>query len=148
MKKLILILTMFSGIWVSAQERRPHRQHMHRGELTTEQVATLQTKKLALALDLTESQQKTIQKIKFEQAELRESKRKEMKEKRESGSEKQFSSEERYERELERLEAQIAFKAKMKEVLNPAQYEKWERMQMHKKKQGHAKRHRHHRMGR
>ena len=71
-----------------------------------------------------------------------------MQKKREANEEKRISSEERYEHELARLEEMIAFKAEMRSILNPSQYEKWERMQIHKKKQSRSKRHGHRRMGR
>lgn len=147
MKKLILTLTLLSGVLLTAQEMRPRMHHQKHGDLTVEQRATLQTKHLALALDLTDNQQKQVQKLKLEQEEHRQSKRAEMKAKRSADDEKGISVEERYEHELERLDQMIAFKAEMKSILNQSQYEKWERMQLHKRKHSRGKKH-HRRMGR
>ena len=147
MKKLILTLTLLTGVLLTAQERRPQMHHHKHNDLTAEQRATLQTKHLTLVLDLTDSQQKQVQKLKLEQEELRQSKRAEMKERREANDEKRISTEERYEHEVERLDQMIAFKAEMKSILNQSQYEKWERMQHHKKKQSRSRKH-HRRMGR
>ena len=147
MKKLILTLTLLTGVLLTAQEMRPRMHHQKHDDLTIEQRATLQTKHLALALDLTENQQKQVQKLKLEQEELRQSKRAEMKEKRAAKDEKKISTEERYQHELERLDHMIAFKAEMKSILNQSQYEKWERLQHHKRKQNRTRKH-HRRMGR
>ena len=147
MKKLILTLTLLTGVLLTAQEMRPRKHHHKQDDLTVEQRATLQTKRLALALDLTENQQKQVQKLKLEQEELRQSKRAEMKAKREANDEKGISKEERYKHELERLDHMISFKAEMKSILNQSQYEKWERMQHHKRKQTRSRKH-HRRMGR
>ncbi|MBT8321787.1 MAG: hypothetical protein KJO90_09015, partial [Eudoraea sp.] len=62
MKKLILTLTLLTGMLLTAQEMRPRMHHQNRGDLTAEQLATLQTKKLTLALDLTNTQQQEVQK--------------------------------------------------------------------------------------
>ena len=102
---------------------------------------------MTLALDLTKAQQQVVQKLKLDQEELRQAKRAEMKKEREANEEKKHSSEGRYQMELERLDKMIAYKAKMKSVLNQSQYEKWERMQLHKKKHGRSKKQGHRRMG-
>jgi hypothetical protein len=143
MKKLILTLTLLAGMLLTAQERGPRMRHHKHADLTAEQLATLQTKRLTLALDLTAAQQKKVQKLKLEQEEVRQSRRAEMKEKREADTEKGISAEERYQLELARLDNRIAFKAEMKSILDPAQYEKWERMQHHQKMRSRSKKHAH-----
>jgi len=148
MKKLILTLSLLSGVLLTAQEMRPRMHHQRHADLSAEQLATLHTKRLALALDLTKAQQQEVQKLKLEQEELRQAKRAEMKEKREAEEGKKPSPEERYQMELERLDKMIAYKAKMKSVLNQTQYEKWERLQLHKKKRARSKKQGHRRMGR
>ncbi|MCX2717989.1 hypothetical protein [Lentiprolixibacter aurantiacus] len=148
MKKLILTLALLTGVLLSAQEMRPRMHKQKHSDLTAEQMAVLKTKRMALALDLTDSQQRQVQKLNLEQQELRKSRRAEMKARREGNDEKPVSTEERYEHELDRLNSMIAFKAQMKSILNQSQYEKWERMQMHRKKNSRSKRHGHRRMGR
>ena len=57
MKKLVLAVLLMAGLSSMAQERemKENRGGLH--DLSPEQIATLQTKKMALSLDLNESQQ-------------------------------------------------------------------------------------------
>ena len=148
MKRLILAVVMLTGFLLTAQEGDRNRHKMRAKDMTPEQLATLKTKKLTLALDLTEVQQKEIQKLTLEQAKLRESKRSEMQEKREGDPESRPSKEERYQHQLERLDEMIAHKAKMKDVLTEAQFEKWERFNMRQHKNRKPRGRRHHHRGR
>ena len=74
MKKVILIAIALVAIQVSAQERneRPNKERSARMEkmqdLTPEEMATLQTKKMTLHLDLNESQQRAVQKLNLQNA--------------------------------------------------------------------------------
>lgn len=147
MKKLIFAVMMLTGVLVTAQHEghRKHRGQMK--DMTPEQIATLKTKQLTLALDLNESQQKEIQKLNLEQAELRKSQRSGREEKKAGETGSQPSKEERYEQHLARLDQMIAHKAKMKSVLSAEQYDKWEKMNVHRKKQHRSKRSGHHRRG-
>ncbi len=118
---------------VGMAQRGNSRGHRN---LNPEQVATLQTKKMTLALDLTEVQQNAVQKLYLEQAEYRKSKMEERKERREK-EEARPTKEERFEMAEEKLDRAIAHKAAMKEILSADQYEKWEKMQARKAR--HAK---------
>ncbi|MBT8205309.1 MAG: hypothetical protein KJP14_04300 [Eudoraea sp.] len=148
MKRLILAVVMLTGFLLTAQEGDRFRHKKGAKDMTPEQLATLKTKKLTLALDLTEVQQKEIQKLTLEQAKLRESKRSEMQEKRKADPEARPSKEERYEHQLARLDEMIAHKAKMKDVLTEVQFEKWERLHKHKKNRPKSKRKGHNHRGR
>ena len=73
MKKAIILAIALIGLQAIAQGERKERPN--RGErsekmmdLTPDEMATLQTKKMTLVLDLNESQQKDIYKINFENA--------------------------------------------------------------------------------
>ncbi|MRI02560.1 hypothetical protein GH721_18605 [Kriegella sp. EG-1] len=139
MKKAIIVMMLLVGVTTIAQERkeRPNRGNMK--DLTAEQIATLQTKKMTLALDLSSKQQTQIQAINLEQATIRKAKMTERKEARENGERKKPTSEERYAMQNERLDAQIALKSEMKSILSDEQYNKWEKMRHHKKKRGEEK---------
>jgi len=129
MKKLIVLMVLMAGITAMAQ--KPERERGDRGnmrDMTPEQIATLQTKQMTLALDLTDAQQKEIQSINLENAVKRSEKMNEMKARKESGEAKKLTSEEHYAMKTAMLDHQIAQKEKMKKILNKEQYMKWEKM--------------------
>ena len=148
MKKLIFAVMMLSGVLLTAQHEGHRKQRGQMKDMTPEQVATLKTKQLTLALDLSQAQQKEIQKLNLEQAQLRQAKRSAREEEKSGETKTQPNKEERYEQHVARLDQMIAHKAKMKSVLNAEQYEKWEKMHMHRQKQRRPKRSGHHRNGR
>ena len=106
MKKLILVVALTLSSLTFAQNRKG-------SEMTPEQQAEIQTKRLTLDLDLNSNQQKEVKAIILEQAKKREALKTEMKAKREKGE--KLSADERYEKQSDRLDDQIEFKAKMKE---------------------------------
>ncbi len=134
MNKLIAIALFMIGTTVLAQEKseRGRRGHMH--DMTPEQVATLQTKKMTLALDLSEAQQKQMQALNLENAKARKAKMEERKAAKEDGERKKPTSEERFSMQNKRLDARLAQKEKMKEILSDEQMEKWEKIQSAKRK--------------
>ena len=139
MKRLAVTLMLLTTVGVLAQRHEGHR--MGKGQkmdLTTEQMATLQTKKLTLALDLSEKQQNQVMQISLEQAEFRKSKWEEISVKKESGEWTKPTPDERFEMENARLDRQIAHQQKMKEVLSDEQYQTWKKLKqrrtMHGKK--------------
>ncbi|MEG3656825.1 hypothetical protein V5097_05380 [Arenibacter palladensis] len=141
MKKLIVLVVLMAGITAMAQ--KPERERGDRGhrsdmrDMTPEQIATLQTKQMTLALDLTEAQQKEIQSLNLENAVKRSEKMNEMKARKESGEAKKLTSEERYAMKTAMLDHQIAQKEKMKKILSKEQYVKWEKMK--ENREGHRK---------
>ena len=120
---LMAIITM--GAFAQNQKRE-----FKKSELTPEQVAELQTKKMTLGLELTEAQQKEVYNLKKDQAIIRESKRKEMMALREKG-EKPINKNS-FERRNSRLDAQLAHQKEMKNILNEGQYETWKKSRKHK----------------
>jgi len=136
MKRVIIILICLVTLQVTAQERKRefHKEGSHdrmeaMKDLTPEEVATLQTKRMTLHLDLAEAQQKKIQALNLEEAKLRKSKMEEHKAMKESGEAKKPAKEERLKMMNERLDHQIAVKRQMKDILNADQYEKWQASQ-------------------
>lgn len=133
MKKVLIVVIALIALQVTAQEKKKEmrkeiqKERMERmNNLTPEEAATLQTKKMTLHLDLTEAQQAKIQALNLEEAKARKAKMEENKSRRESGEMKQFTKEDKFKMMNDRLDHQIAMKKKMKSILNEEQYKKWE----------------------
>ena len=139
MKKIVMAILVMAAISVTAQDHNMKGKRGDMKDLTPEQVATLQTKKMTLALDLNESQQSKIKSILTEDAKARKSKMKGYKASKEE-SKKVMTTDEKYTRQNERLDHQIARKKEMKSILTPEQFEKYEKMSHRKDMRGHIKR--------
>lgn len=152
MRKLAFAILLMIGMGAMAQKTGPEKgDRNYRDKMSPEQMATLQTKRMTLALDLTDAQQRQVQGLNVENAIRREEKMKEIKIKKEKGELRKLSQEERYNLQLAMLDHQIAQKNKMKKILDKDQYAKWEKMKTdrpghHKerpmgshKKRGHGK---------
>ena len=148
MKNLFMIAIALVTITATAQDKKKEdrkadiKERMEkRQNMTPEEIAELQTKKMTLHLDLNEKQQAEVQKLLVAEATTRKEKMAEFKATRESGE--KLSKEERLKMENERLDHQIEMKRKMKSILNADQYAKFEEMQakrdskrgMHKKRE-------------
>lgn len=135
MRKIGIVLMFLVGVCAMAQRgERGSREGMK--DLTVEQVATLQTKKATLALDLTEVQQGQMKALMLENAKMRKTKMEERKALKEKGETIKRTSEDRYALANERLDHQIAQKAELKNILSDEQYAKWEKTQHRKRKRG------------
>tara|TARA_R110000850_G_scaffold73760_1_gene161916 strand:+ start:49584 stop:50048 length:465 start_codon:yes stop_codon:yes gene_type:complete len=130
-KVLIIMLALVSGFGFSQETDRKKEMKkemmQERQNLTAEQKAELQTKKMTLHLDLTEAQQRQVYVVQLEMAKKRELIKEEKKaQKEEAGF---------YDKANKRLDHQIAYKEKMKAILTDQQYETWtEKMNNHKKR--------------
>ena len=142
MRKLVLVAIALLALQATAQEKK--REHQKKGpnekmdmlkDLTPEELATLQTKKMTLHLDLTEAQQEKIMVINLEQAKLRKSKMEARQKKKESEASEKPSKEDRLKMMNEKLDHQIEMKKKMKAILNSEQFEKWEKIQGKRQRQ-------------
>lgn len=134
MKRLAVVLVMLMSIGMAAQRNDGPR--MRKGpqmDMTAEEMATLRTKHMTLALDLTEAQQDKVHEINLENAQFRKAKWDEINALKKSGEWKRPTSEERFEMQNARLDRQIATQEKMKKVLNEKQYETWKTMQQSRK---------------
>ncbi|UWX54379.1 hypothetical protein NYZ99_15765 [Maribacter litopenaei] len=128
MKKVIMTAILLIGISAMAQDhnRKEGRGNRHMKDLTPEQMATLQTKRMTLALDLTEDQQSKIQALFTKNAAERKAKMEAHKARKESGE--TLTDDEKFALRNERLDQQIAQKEEMKSILDDTQYSKWEKM--------------------
>ncbi|MEZ4855770.1 MAG: hypothetical protein R2812_04740 [Gelidibacter sp.] len=138
MKKLWIIVLALVAIQVTAQNKKTelHKAKMERvNDMTPEEMVQLQTKRMTLQLDLTETQQAEVEKLLLDDAKVRKEKMASFKAKNETGEMKKPSKEDRLKMINERLDRQIEMKKKMKAILNDEQYKKWDAMQ--EKKQFH-----------
>ena len=127
-KKILVLMGLMCFIVAQAQQgnddtnegRKGHHNKM--ANLTPDQAAELSTKKLTLALDLSEAQQQQVKVLELERAKKNQEMRK-LKE-----SKKELTEKERFQYKSDRMDAQIALKAKMKDILTPDQYKKWEKL--------------------
>jgi len=97
-----------------------------RERLTPEQRVELQTKRLALDLNLTDAQQKEVRAALAEQNSFYQ---KNLEARKQKKSDAKPTADERFKNKSEMLDRQIAHKAKMKKILSPEQFAKWEKSQ-------------------
>lgn len=129
MKKLIVAALLVVGMTSFAQNNRKMAQRHHRSEMekfTPEQRNQLMLKRMTLELDLNASQQKEMSKILSEKTAKREARMKEMK--ADKASNTKLTSDEIFARKNKMLDEQIAMKDRMRKILNPEQFKKWEEM--------------------
>ena len=134
MKRLIILALIFTTFSLTAQERKRHhnvregndKMYMMK-DLTPEEMATLQTKKMTLHLNMSETQQKEVYALNLKNAQKRQAKRAERAKKKEGNKDERPSKEERLKLMNEKLDQQIAHKRDMERILNKEQFDKWER---------------------
>ncbi|WP_422348977.1 hypothetical protein [Flagellimonas sp.] len=140
MKRLVVLVLLLTSVGAMAQRHQDSRMGKKiKADMTAEQLATLHTKKLILALDLTSRQEQQVMAINLEQAEFRKAKHEEFQTKKESGTFKKPTADERFAVENARLDRQIAHHQKMKEVLTEEQYKTWKKLALGKRMNGKKK---------
>ncbi|NCT17475.1 MAG: hypothetical protein COZ75_07665 [Flavobacteriaceae bacterium CG_4_8_14_3_um_filter_34_10] len=135
MKKIMILVLVFGTTFGFSQQREQRNEArkamlQERQNLTAEQKAELSTKKLALQLDLTEAQQKSVYQVQLEMAKTREIN---MKDRKANADKTDF-----YHKANTRLDHQMAHQEKMKAILSEKQYALWKE-NMGKRKRGKAK---------
>ena len=128
MQKIISI-ALVALLTVSTFAQEKLRRQL-RSDLSPDQTAELQTKKMILHLELNEKQQQQILEINKRNAIVREQNMQEHKAIREK-SEKP-NNEELIKRRSARLDKQIAHQKEMKKILNEKQFETWKNSRKHK----------------
>lgn len=141
MKKILIIAVALLALQVTAQEQQRERSNkqgksLKMMDLSAEDAAALQTKKMTLHLDLNKSQQAEIKKINLENTTKRKAMIAERKARKKSGEIQKPTQEQRLEMLNTKLDRKIAMKAKMKNILDKEQYTKWEKAQMQNTKNG------------
>lgn len=139
MKNLILTMALLLSLTAIAQPgRRDQERNRAAHDMTAEQLATLKTKKMALALDLTVKQQQEVLKVNLKEAEFRKAKMAERKAKKESDEARKPTSDERFQMQSDLLDRKLAQQERLKEILTDEQFELWKKARnrkgMHGKK--------------
>ncbi|MDJ0644884.1 MAG: hypothetical protein QNJ57_02770 [Flavobacteriaceae bacterium] len=129
---LVLIAFFASGIYAQEQENQQRRK---RPNFTAEQLAELQTKRMALDLELSDAQQEQIFEINKRNAIERKQKMEELKALK--AEKKQLSDDQLFELKKAQLDRQLTHQNALKEILNDQQFETWKktrRLRAHKTK--------------
>tara|TARA_R110002126_G_scaffold181187_2_gene329964 strand:+ start:59473 stop:59928 length:456 start_codon:yes stop_codon:yes gene_type:complete len=132
MKKIVSILVLVFAFTLTTQAQKKRKDQ--KPKLSVEQQADLAVKKMTLALDLSKKQQNQIAPLIKAQA----SERKAAMEKRKKAriNEEKPTADEMYAMQSKRLDNQIVFKNKMKEILDATQFEKFEKMAKRRMQKG------------
>lgn len=130
MKRILFIALLLSGSMAIGQAGKKQFK-----DLSAEQIATLQTKKMTLALDLSPKQQEQMQELHFEHAKLRKAKR----EAHKKDADKALTEDQRYQKRVTQLDERIAQKEKVKAILSDEQFTKWEALRPKGKRKGKSK---------
>ncbi|WP_396137805.1 Spy/CpxP family protein refolding chaperone [Flavobacterium sp.] len=123
MKKLIVTIVLVISSLSFAQEN---------SKLSPQQQTELQVKKMTLDLDLDTKQQNELKTILLEQNKKRATKIAELKDKKKQGV--KLSVDEKFDLKSKMLDDKIEHKARMKKILKPEQFQKWEKHQENRKK--------------
>ena len=114
MKKILFLMTLLAVGMTQAQNAKRN--------LNPEQVASIQSKKMTLLLDLDTQQQTRVEQLLLVHAKQR------LTHKMNKEDRAQLEDFEKVERMENRLDKRIALKREMKRILNADQYKRWEKM--------------------
>jgi len=119
MKKLILVFLLTTTVMVVGQNEK--RKMKFDTDFTPEQQAILKTKKMALALDLNDSQQSQVLTLnkKWIQEKMA------TKEAHKSLNKEEMTSDQKFEMMNKALDTKLSHQAEIKKILNKEQYETW-----------------------
>ncbi len=131
MKNLMMIAIVLVSLCTTAQtQKRDRGDRMEmRKDISPEEKAQLQSKKMTLKLDLTNQQQAEVEQIILQDAKIRQTKKEEFKTLKANKDGGKMSKEDRLAMANNRLDAQIEMKKKMKAILSADQYSKFESLQ-------------------
>lgn len=121
MKKILIVLLVTFSLGLYAQKEKSRKSFTE--DFTSEQQAILKTKKMALELDLNDSQQNQMLELNKEWIVERE---KNMADRKSLNTE-EMSSDDRFKMMNSKLDTQLAHQKQIKKVLNSDQYEIWKR---------------------
>ena len=130
MKKLFFAAVLMASMASFAQDA-PMAKREKIEQMTPEQRNNLRIKKLTLELGLNASQQKEMGKILAEQSTKMEAFKAQRKANRDAN--RKMTADERYAQKNKMLDEQIAMNERVKKILTPEQFEKWEKMKKHRR---------------
>ena len=131
MKKIASLLILVFAFALSSQAQKREKR-MQKEQMTAAQQATLAVKKMTLALELSDAQQRKVKPLVSAQIADRRAQFEKMKKLREA--KKKPTSDERFKHQNERLDKEIAFQKEMNSILSKDQYEKFQKMAKAKKR--------------
>ena len=133
MKKVVILCMLLIGIGASAQQRphQRHRNHQVNQEFTPEQQASLQSRKMTLALALDTAQQVKVESLLSKHFQDRRDKRDSRSNQVDTLSRQNPDA--RYKKLSERLDQKIAFQRELKEILSPSQFDQWQQQRFERK---------------
>lgn len=121
MKKLMIILLLGSSLLSFGQKEGKQKKVYE--DFSTEQQAILQTKKMALELDLNDNQQKQMLDLNKKWAEVKAKKRAEMK----TLNKEEMSATDRFNHMNTMLDEKLAHQNELKKILDEDQYTSWKK---------------------
>ena len=132
MKKLMIILLLGSSLLSFGQKEGKQRKVYE--DFSTEQQAILQTKKMALELDLNDNQQKQMLDLNKKWAEVKARKRAEMK----TLNKEEMSATDRFNHMNTMLDEKLDHQNELKKILDEDQYTTWKKSsnKMNKRSKG------------
>lgn len=125
MKRFLFVIAVLATAMAGAQEApgKSPKRAMPMDNFSPEQLAEIQTKKMTLALELDEKQQREVLKMNTDLAHERKQRMGKIKAAREKGE--RLSQEERFKQMNEQLDRRIEVQRAMKKILNEEQYKRW-----------------------
>lgn len=132
LKSLLAVALVTSAIGHAQRSPQSGHRAAYLKELSIEQVATLKTKKMTLALDLSAKQQTQVMDFNLEEAAFRKARMNKLHEKKEAGELKRPSAEERFAMENAKLDRMIAQQDALKKILSDEQFQQWKKIQFRK----------------
>jgi len=134
MKKIVgvLVIAFLVSTTINAQGNK--NKIGGKSDFTPEQQATLQTKRMTLNLDLDKNQQEAVYELQKNQLLVRQAMRKAMIERKEAGNSP--TSDELFQLKSSRLDRMQLHSNAMKKILTSTQFEKWEKFNSGKMKNG------------
>lgn len=135
-KVLIPCFALFAAMTMNAQKmdhQKGKHHHKFLQELSTEQIANLKTKKMTLHLELSPEQVDKIYQMELAEVTARKSEREK---KSKEAKPEALSAEQKYKRQIARIDQKIAHQAQLKSILNAEQYETWKATRHRAKKRG------------
>lgn len=142
MKKLFVfaLLVICGSVFAQKPEHHAPKKKHHKKEfmkdLSAEQLATLKTKKMTLALDLDKGQQEKMYALSLAGVKDHRKHMEALKKAMKNGADQKpkLTSEEKFQKMNSQLDKKIADKNKLKSILSEEQFKKWEDLQKHAKK--------------
>ena len=122
MKNIIVLIALMAMTVAQAQQGRKGEKGERMKNVNSQEMATMQSKKMTLALDLSDKQEKEIFQILVNQAENRKAN------KMSKEDHQKLTDEQKKAKKIAVMDEKIAAKRAMKKILNENQYAKWEKM--------------------